>query len=296
MEKIIVFFAKKTMLVNIIVMAVLFVGAYSYFNLQKESFPSTDLDRMLIAVTYPGATPLDVEQNAVIPIEEQLQGIAGIDEYQTTIIENIAIIMVKLDESLPNRQPVKDKIFREMQNVPDLSSDVDQVTTYDLNPANMSIYTLGVHFKEGMEGDERELFDVSKRLENELVRLDGVSEIRISGRTDPEIHIYADPIKLQQNYISLSDIVNSLSIRNVRATGGDIENKGKEQTIVTYGEFTNPKEAENVIIRSTFNGQKVRVKDIASVSMGFKEKNVLMRVNKASGYSLDVVKMKMRIL
>mgnify|MGYP006903512951 CR=1 FL=1 len=57
MEKIIVFFAKKTMLVNIIVMAVLFVGGYSYFNLQKESFPSTDLDMMLIAVTNPGATP-----------------------------------------------------------------------------------------------------------------------------------------------------------------------------------------------------------------------------------------------
>lgn len=290
MEKIIVFFAKKTMLVNIIVMAVLFVGAYSYFNLQKESFPSTDLDMMLIAVTYPGATPLDVEQNAVIPIEEQLQGIAGIDEYQTTIIENIAIILVTLDDSLPNRQPVKDKIFREMQNVPDLSSDVDEVTTYDLNPANMSVYTLGIHFKEGMEGDERELFDVSQRLENDLVRLDGVSEIRISGRTDPEVHIYADPIKLQQNYISLSDIINSLSIRNVRATGGDIENRGKEQTVVTYGEFTNPQEAENVIIRSTFNGQRVRVKDIATVSMGFEEKDVLMRVNKASGYSLDVVK------
>lgn len=290
MEKIIVFFAKKTMLVNIIVMAVLFVGGYSYFNLQKESFPSTDLDMMLIAVTYPGATPLDVEQNAVIPIEEQLQGIAGIDDYETTIIENIAIILVKLDDSLPNRQPVKDKIFREMQNVPDLSSDVDEVTTYDLNPANMSVYTLGVHFKEGMEGDERELFDVSQMLENELVRLDGVSEIRISGRTDPEVHIYADPIKLQQNYISLSDIINSLSIRNVRATGGDIENRGKEQTVVTYGEFTNPQEAENVIIRSTFNGQRVRIKDIATVSMGFEEKNVLMRVNKASGYSLDVVK------
>ena len=290
MEKIIVFFAKKTMLVNIIVMAVLFVGAYSYFNLQKESFPSTDLDRILIAVTYPGATPLDVEQNAVIPIEEQLQGIAGIDEYETTIIENIAIIMVKLDESLPNRQPVKDKIFREMQNVPDLSSDVDEVTTYDLNPANMSIYTLGVHFKEGMEGEERELFDVSQRLENELVRLDGVSEIRISGRTDPEVHIYANPIKLQQNYISITDIVNSLSIRNVRATGGDIENAGKEQTVVTYGEFINPQEAEDVIIRSTFNGQRVRVKDLATVQMGFEEKDVLMRVNKTSGYSLDVVK------
>lgn len=290
MERIIVFFAKKTMLVNIIVMAVLFVGGYYYFNLRKESIPSTDLDMMLISVVYPGATPLDVEQNAVIPIEEELQGISGIDEYNTTIIENAAIIIVKLDETIPNRQPVKDEIFRQMQNVPDLSEDVEEVTTYDLNPNKMDIYTLAVHFKEGMEGDERELFDFSQRLENELVRLEGVSEIRVNGRTDPEIKVYVDPVKMQQNYIALSDVVNALSIRNIRATGGDIETGGKEQTVVTYGEFQDPMEASNVIIRSTFNGQRVSVNDIATVKSGFEDKTVYMRVNRAPGYSLSVVK------
>ncbi|MDO6992482.1 efflux RND transporter permease subunit [Brachyspira innocens] len=290
MEKIIVFFAKKTMLVNIIVLAILFVGGYEYFNLRKESIPSTDLDMMLIAVTYPGATPLDVEQNAVIPIEEELQGISGIDEYETTIIENVAIILVTLDETLPDRQPVKDEIFRQMQNVPDLSTDVEEVTTYDLNPNKMSIYTLAVHFKEGMEGDERELFDVSQTLENELVRLEGVGEVRIEGRTDPEIKVYIDPIKMQKNYIALSDVVNALSIRNVRATGGDIETGGKEQTVVTYGEFQDPMESSNVIIRSTFNGQRVRVSDIGHVESGFEDKTTLMRVNRASGYSLSIVK------
>lgn len=290
MERIIVFFAKKTMLVNIIVMAILFVGGYYYFNLRKESIPSTDLDKMLIAVTYPGATPLDVEQNAVIPIEEELQGISGIDEYETTIIENVAIIIVTLDETLPDRQPVKDEIFRQMQNVPDLSEDVEEVTTYDLNPNKMSIYTLAVHFKEGMEGDERELFDVSQMLENELVRLEGVGEVRIDGRTDPEIKVYVDPIKMQKNYISLSDVVNALSVRNVRATGGDMESGGKEQTVVTYGEFQDPMEASNTVIRSTFNGQRVRVSDIGRVESGFEEKTTLMRVNKASGYSLSIVK------
>ncbi|AEM23098.1 acriflavin resistance protein [Brachyspira intermedia PWS/A] len=290
MERIIVFFAKKTMLVNIIVMAVLFVGGYYYFNLRKESIPSTDLDKMLIAVTYPGATPLDVEQNAVIPIEEQLQGISGIDEYETTIIENIAIIIVTLDETLPDRQPVKDEIFRQMQNVPDLSEDVEEVTTYDLNPNKMSIYTLAVHFKEGMEGDERELFDVSQMLENDLVRLEGVGEVRISGRTDPEIKVYVDPVKMQKNYIALSDVVNALSVRNVRATGGDMESGGKEQTVVTYGEFQDPMESSNTVIRSTFNGQRVRISDIGRVESGFEEKTTLMRVNKASGYSLSIVK------
>lgn len=290
MERIVVFFAKKTMLVNIIVMGVLFVGFFCYQNLRKESFPSTDLDRMLISIVYPGATPLDVEQNAVIPIEEKLQTISGIDEYETTIIENAAIINVKLDETLPNRQPVKDEIFREMQNVTDLSKDVEEVKTIDLNPNALSIYTLGVHFKEGMEGDERELFDVSQMLEKELVRLEGVSEIRIEGRTDPEVQIYVDPIKMQENYISLNDVVNAISMRNVRVTGGNLESFGKEQNVITYGEFATPSEAENVVIRSTFNGQKVLVKDLAHIHMGFEEKTVLMRVNKASGYSLDIVK------
>lgn len=290
MERIIVFFAKKTMLVNIIVMAILFVGGYYYFNLRKESIPSTDLDMMLISIIYPGATPLDVEQNAVTPVEKQLQGISGIDEYNTTIIENVGIIIVKLDETIPDRRPVKDEIFRQMQNVPDLSPDVEEVTTYDLNPNKMDIYTLAVHFKEGMEGSEKELFDFSQRLERELVRLDGVAEIRVDGRTDPEVKIYVDPIKMQKNYISLTDVVNALSVRNIRATGGDMEAGGKEQTVVTYGEFETLSEASNVIIRSTFNGQRVRVNDIAHIEEGFEDKTVHMRVNSSPGYSLSVVK------
>ena len=290
MEKIIVYFAKHTMLVNVIVLAVLFVGGYYYFNLNREAFPSTDLDMMLIAVTYPGASILDVEQNAVIPIEEQLQGISGIDKYETTIIENLGIILVELDQSLPNRQPVKDEIFREMQNVPDLSTDVEEVTTYDLNPNKMSIYTLGVHFKEGMEGNERELFDISQRLEDDIIRLPGVAEVRVEGRTDPEIQIYVDPLKMQSNYIALSDVVNALAVRNVRATGGDMEEENREKSVVTYGEFQNPMEAESTVIRSTFNGQRVLVKDIGRVNEGFEEKTTHMRVNKAPGYSLDIVK------
>ncbi|WP_300712027.1 efflux RND transporter permease subunit [uncultured Brachyspira sp.] len=290
MERIIVFFAKKTMLVNIIVMAILFIGGYYYFNLQKESIPSTDLDMMLVSIIYPGATPLDVEQNAVIPVEEQLQGISGIDEYNTTIIENAAIIIIKLDETIPDRQPVKDEVFRQMQNVPDLSKDVEEVTTYDLNPNKMDIYTLAVHFKKGMEGNEKELFDFSQRLERELVRLEGVAEVRVNGRTDPEVKIYVDPMKMQENYIALTDVVNALSIRNIRATGGDLESGGKEQTVVTFGEFQNLSEASNVIIRSTFNGQRVRINDIARIEEGFEEKTVHMRVNAASGYSLSIVK------
>lgn len=290
MEKLVVFFARSRMLVNIIIVCILLVGGYYYFNIQKESFPPTDFDIMLVSVIYPGASALDVEQNAVIPIEKQLQTIAGIDEYTSTCLENAAIVTIKLDQTLTDTRPTKDEVYRSMQNVPDLSPDVKSVTVYDVNPKMMSVYVIGVHFKPGVKGNEKELYDYSRTLEKALQHLDNVSEVRLNGRTDPEVQIYVNPEKMQKYYISLQDIVTSVGMRNVRATGGDIENNGVDQTVITLGQFENPIDAKDTIIRSTFNGQRVRVSDVAKVNEGFVKKDVLMRVNDEPGYSISIVK------
>lgn len=290
MEQIILFFARNKMLVNILVMATFLIGGYCYFNIRQESFPSTDLDMVLIQAIYPGATPLDVEKNAVIPIEEELQSITGIEEYTSIIIENAAIIKVKIDQTLDDTRPTKDEIFRKMQNVPDISTDVEQLNVIDANPDLMSIYTIGINFKEGQVGTEDEIYKYSRILEDDLRRLDGVAEVRISGRTDPEVQIYVDPYGTQKYYLSLLDIVNAVEMRNVRITGGNLKTPEKELTVVTMGEFINPIDVKDVIIRSTFDGQRVRVDDVAKINEGFVEKTVLMRVNKNPGYSLSIVK------
>ena len=290
MDNLILLFARNRMLSNILFIGVIIIGAYCYFNMQQESFPSTDFDMVIIQVVYPGASPLDVEKNAIIPIEEEIKKIAGIDEYTSVVVENSGVVTVKLDQDLPDKRPTKDEIFRSMQNVPDLSPDVDEIITIDVNPKLMSVYSLGVHFKEGMQGDEQELFEFSQRLENALMRLNNISEIRIKGRTDPEIQVFVDPDKLNGYYLSLNDVVNAVDMRNVRTTGGDLKKDGTEQTVITIGEFSEPMEVKDVIIRSTFNGQRVRVDDIAEINEGFIEKDVLMRVNSTSGYSLDIVK------
>jgi len=290
MDKIILLFARNKMLVNILVLVTFAVGIYSYVTIQQESFPSTEFDMVIIQAVYPGASPIDVENNAVVPIESELQQISGIDEYTSVIIENAAIITVTIDQDLPDKRPTKDEIFRAMQNVPDLSTEVDEIRVIDVNPKLMSVFKFGLHFKKGMEGTEKELFEVSERLEQALLRLDNVSEIRVNGRTDPEIQIFVNPARINGYYLSLNDIVKAVEMRNVRATGGDLKLDGKEQSVVTIGEFENPFDVEDVIIRSTFDGQRVRIDDIATINDGFIEKDVLMRVDQTSGYSLDIVK------
>ncbi len=296
MNKIIEIFAKNRLLVNVIIIITLCIGVQASINIKKEAFPSTDFDIMIVQVIYPGASPEDVEQNAIIPIEDELQTIAGIDEFYSLIIENAGLITIRIDMELKDSRPVKDEIFRKLQNVPNISKDVEEIKITEANANKMPIYNLGVHFKEGMEGDEKELYDISKVLEKELKYVDGVANIEVYGRTDPEIQIIANPQKLREYYISLSEIIEALSLRNIRSTSGSMKPAEtesidyKNKLLVTTGQFENPLSITNLIVRSIFNGNPVRISDIAEVKEIFADKNVYMRVNKTDGYSINIIK------
>ena len=296
MDKIIELFAKNRLLVNVIILITLAVGIYSYLNIKKEAFPSTNFDVMIVQVIYPGASPEDVEQYAMIPIEDELQTIAGIDEFYSIIIENAGILTIRIDMNLKDSRPVKDEIFRRLQNAPNVSKDVSEIKIFEANANRMPIYNLGIRFKEGQEGSEQELYDISKRFEKELKYVDGVANIEVYGRTDPEIQILADPNKLSEYYTSLSEIVQALSLRNIRSTSGSMKPsesdnlEDKNKLLVTTGQFQDPLSITNVIVRSIFNGQPVRIGDIARVEELFVDKSVYMRVNSKHGYSINIIK------
>lgn len=294
MEKIIELFERNRLLVNIIVVLTLLFGVFAYSKLQKEAFPSTDFDILVMQVIYPGGSTYDIEQNAVVPIEEELKTIANIDEYSSVIVENAAIIVIRIDMNIKDTRPTKDEIFRRMKNVANMSEDVKEVNITESNTKTIAIYNLGIHFKKGMEGDEKELYYFSKTLENELKKVQGVGNIRVAGRTDPEIKILANPDKLKNYYVSLTDIVTSLKLRNIRSTSGMLKNQNsiddKNKTLVTTGQFENASEVGGVVIRSMFNGKVVRVEDVADIEEGFADKNTLVRVDKNNGYSLSIVK------
>lgn len=301
MGKIIELFEKNRLLVNVMIIIIIAAGIYSYFNIQKEAFPAADFDILIMQVVYPGASAQNVEQNAVIAIEDELQSINGINEFTSMIIENAAIITVRLDMEIKDTRPIKDEIFRKMQNVPNISKDVSSINITEADPRLLPIYNLGVSFKEGMEGDEKELYYFSKNLEKELKNVDGVANVQVEGRTDPEIQILVNSDSLHKYYVSLTEIVNSLALRNVRATSGilksdlgelteNFSDTNKNKILATVGEFEYPMEVTNVIIRSVFNGKTVRIDDIAEVEETFIDKSVYMKVDRSYGYSLNIVK------
>jgi multidrug efflux pump subunit AcrB len=129
------------------------------------------------------------------------------------------------------------------------------------------------------EVEYRELREHAKKLERELERLPGVSSVDRRNYLDREVKIEVSPERMEEYQVSLRDIVNAIAARNVRMTGGTFESFTSERTVVTLAEFENPQEVRDVVVRSTFEGPMIRIRDLASVTDGFKEPTILSRMN-----------------
>ncbi len=294
MNKILEYFIKNKIIVSLILILIIIAGIGSMFSLRQEIFPPTDIDTMIVNVKYPGASTIDVEMNSVIPIENQIRTINGIKDYVSLSFENGAIIYIYLDTDIANKQAVKDEVYRKLSNVPDLSPDVEEVEIIDANPKNMSVCQIGITINENglkdKEKSERLLYKYSDKLEAALLKIKGVGEVRVNGYRDREIKIYVDNDKMNKYYISLNEVIKSIQSRNIRATGGTLQSVHKEKNIVTIGQFKKPLDVKNVIIRSSYEEKRVLIKDIAKVKDGFKDANILIRVNRKPGVTLYVVK------
>src|SRR5690606_35042618 len=135
-----------------------------------------------------------------------------------------------------------------------------------------------------------ELRHVAKELKQKVLDLPQVSSVREHGLLDREIKIKIDSQKAQQLQVAPRDVLNAIKARNIRASAGTFENNAIEKSVETLAEFVDPLEVENVIVRSSFNGPAIYVKDVAEVIDGFEDEVERSRVNGNRAISFEVIK------
>ena len=291
MEKIVGFFIKNKTVTGFILIIILLTGFISFKNLNQEIFPPTDINTMIIEIAYPGASPRDSEINAVIPIENMLSSIPGIKNTVSLSVENGGTVYVYLDPDIKDLKSVKDQIYRDISlSTEGISPDVEKISIIDINPKRMAVYSIALSYEDAEIITEKGFYSYSNYIENKLKNIKGIGEVRVSGYKEREIKIKVDPYKLQSKYVSLNEITRSIQNRNVRLTGGSLQSIQKEHNIVTIGEFEDPLEVEDVIIRSTFERPALRINDISNTEDSFKKQAVMVRVNKKPGIIFSIVK------
>jgi len=282
------FSVKHSLLVNLLSAFILIAGFYTIFisRIRKEAFPEVSFDMVIINTVYPGATPEEVEKLVTTPIEKELRGVDGIEEINSTSIDNASTISVEISDDVKNKSKVVNDIQQAVDRVQDLPDEIEN------NPLVTEITSGEIPVvKVALSGNmtEKELHKCAEDLKDILEDIPDVSSISREGWRDKEVWVEVDPEKLKNFHISMEEIMQALAKRNIGIPAGKIRSE-KEFNIRTTGEFYRKEEIENVIIRANDIGNWLRVKDVAKVRFTFEEENEINKSFGTRSITLTVVK------
>jgi multidrug efflux pump subunit AcrB len=282
------FFAKRTVFVNLIAIFVGVVGIASYATMLRESFPSVELDYVFIGTPFPGAGPNEVEKLVTVPIELALDRVDGIKRVNSISVENLSTVVVTIDPDYGDIDKAVNAIQREVGAINDLPSDAMDPKVESLS----GFWPVVIASVASESATDLEVREMAKKLKERLEEIKGVGQVTPSGLRDREIWVEADPAKLDQQALTVSQLVDAIARRNVQLPGGRLTLNGTEVLVRTSGEFERADEIPGIVVRGNDEGSKVRVADVARVSDQLQEAREIYRVNGEPAVSLWVKKKK----
>ena len=282
------FLVRQKKLALVFSISVIALGLVSLNNIQRDQFPDVDFEIMTIVTSYPGASPEDVEQNITNVIEDELSSVTGIDKFTSTSRAGVSSIVITFSQDVSDLSEIKQEVRNVVNRIKSLPEEVvDLPRVIDRKTSRKSIIKISL---SSDEIDYAELRGMVDSIAQSIESIEGVSEVTKDGYLDKEIQIHIDPEKLYQYELSLPQVMSAITQRNQRYTVGSNHNDKNEKTIVVLSKFDAATDVSEVIVKSTFEGLIVRLKDIAVIKSGNVEEKSIVRVNGKKGFILRVKK------
>ncbi len=257
-------------------LTIILLGVIGFTYLGVREFPSIDPPIITVGVSYTGANAEIIESQITEPLEENINGIAGIRSITSVSRDGRSQITVEfnVDVNLEDAaNDVRDRVSRAVANLPpDADPPVVTKTDADANP--IMYITLKSESKSLLE-----LSDIASNIFKErLQTIPGVSQVSIFGEKRYSMRLWLDPYKMASFKVSPQEVRAALSSENVELPSGRIEGANTELTIRTKGRMTTPKEFNDLIIRED-RGQYIRLSDIGYAVLGPENEYSILKIN-----------------
>ena len=288
MDSILDFLVRQKKFALVFSLAFIAIGVLSVVGMQRDQFPTVDFEVLSVTTAYPGASPEDVEKSVTNIIEEELLSVSGIKEITSTSREGISSIIVTLEADLKDVTTVKNDIRNAINRVKAFPEEVtDLPRVIDFNVTEFPVITINIDSTSGNFNQARQITD---ELQVAISRIKGVAQVDNPSYLDSEIQIKVNPDKLDKYNMSINEVISAISSRNARFTVGGNNQESLEKNIVILSEFQSIDDIKDVVIKSSFDGPVIRLRDIAEVFRGQEEETSITRVNGTKGFVLQVKK------
>lgn len=289
MTSLVRFFIERPKLVNLIMVLVILLGLMSLQISRYEVTPHIDMGVVTVTTTKAGAGPEEVELGISLVLEEELLKVNGVRKIFSRSMEGLSLITLNLDPDYSDRR----KVLADIQKAVDraqsrLPSDlIEKPLVEELGSDNLPVAEL--HITGAVS--EAVLRQQARHWQQMLRAVAGVSGIEKIGYRRPEIAIQLDQHKLLQLGISIDEIQRAIALRNIRDSGGSISSLSSEKKVLTVGQFQDPLEVANLIIRSREPGNSVLLRNVATVLPDYEDWQVQLRTDGQLGIALQIKKL-----
>ena len=267
---------KRPIFTLMIFVAILVMGLVSLFRLPVDLFPEIEIPSVTVITQWPGASVEDVEGRVTRTIENQLSIVNNLDEVTSLTREGVSAITcmflwgTDLNEAAND---IRDRVSVSRRFLPD---DIEEPIIYKFNSSAAPILVFAVTAKESWE----KLYDIVENdLGDAIKRLPGVGAVNVYGGLHRQINIDIDPMKLAGYGLTLADIETTIAKENLTLPAGSIKNGIIEYTVRVPGEFEDPEEARDIVVKRNESGGAIYLRDVAAVADDFEEPTRLSGAN-----------------
>ncbi len=269
------FFVTNFRVVVLMILALTAWGVYSFTVLPRESNPEVKIPMAMVVTVYPGASPADIEELVTKKIESSIAGLKGIDTITSNSSNSISSIKVEFDskEDLDDAiRRLRDQINSVKTQLPD---DAQEPIVKEISLDDSPIWTAS--FTSPVDGIA--LRQEAEDIQDELEKIPGVREVKISGGDTREFEIAYDPQKLTYYNLTPDQANQLVKAANLAIPAGTFEGQKFTYPVRTDGRFWGADVLANQPLFHTDDGAQVLLKDIAKVSDQAIEKTVYSRVS-----------------
>lgn len=278
-------FARNSVAANLLMITIMIGGFLALRDgVRLEIFPFSDPDTVSVSVPLRGATPEDVELGVAIRIEEAVQDLEGIDKITSRSVEGGTRVSIEIDSKYDPRELLDD-----------IKSRVDSINTFPAD-TEKPIISLSTRFfpviSVVVAGDysEDEIRIFAERVRDDLLRVDGITQVNLGSVRRYEIAIEASPHRLREFEVSLEDISRAIRGSSVDISAGNVRTEGGDVLIRSKGQAYRRADFETIVVKTNPDGSIIRVSDIATVLDGFEEESLRTRFNGKFAAFVDVAR------
>ncbi|HEX5084734.1 MAG TPA: efflux RND transporter permease subunit, partial [Blastocatellia bacterium] len=275
---------RRPVFTTMLILFLVVLGVFSFLDLGVDLFPKADPPIVNVRIQLPGASPAEMTSQIVLPVEEQLSGVSGLDELEIMVLDGVARVTCRfvLDRAMEDAaQDVREKIALAMGKLP---PNVEPPVITKADPESDPIITLVI----GGPRPLREITEITdKQIKRALQTVEGVAAIDIVGGRDREIQLLLDAEKLNSHRITVNQVAAALQNENIEAPGGRLFQGAEELAVRTMGRFDVVREFSDLIVSSA-NGAPIKVSDLGHVEDTYKAPRSFARLDGRPAVTLQI--------